>query len=112
MENQLDYVCKELTMTRHKFGSQVPFFGLYGAPWTLLCYMVEGDGSKILLQSDTYVCIGEGQKSDREDILVVCGIDRSTGERWSIDHLGFRFLHCRVIAFRESSKVVSAKRTK
>ena len=67
--------------------------------------MSEGDGSKIIVQSETYFSIGEGQKSDREDVLVVYGTDRSTGERWSTDHLGCRFLDCRDFAFCESLKV-------
>lgn len=55
VEQELDYVYKAITMTRHKLKGRVPLFGFCGAPWTLLCYMVEGGGSKMFVQSKTWV---------------------------------------------------------
>ena len=52
---ELDYVYQALTMTRHKLKGRVPLFGFCGAPWTLLCYMVEGGGSKLFQESKTWV---------------------------------------------------------
>ena len=52
---ELDYVYKAITMTRRKLRGRVPLFGFCGAPWTLLCYMVEGGGSKLFIQSKTWV---------------------------------------------------------
>ncbi|TAQ89810.1 hypothetical protein B7494_g1894 [Chlorociboria aeruginascens] len=52
---ELDYVYKAITMTRHKLRGRVPLFGFCGAPWTLLCYMVEGGGSKLFVQTKTWV---------------------------------------------------------
>lgn len=52
---ELDYVYKAITMTRQKLKGRVPLFGFCGAPWTLLCYMVEGGGSKLFIQSKTWV---------------------------------------------------------
>ena len=52
---ELDYVYKAITMTRQKLQGKVPLFGFCGAPWTLLCYMVEGGGSKMFVQSKTWV---------------------------------------------------------
>ena len=52
---ELDYVYKAITMTRHKLKGRVPLFGFCGAPWTLLCYMVEGGGSKMFVQSKTWI---------------------------------------------------------
>jgi uroporphyrinogen decarboxylase len=43
---RLDYVLKALTLTKKELNSRVPLIGFAGAPWTLLCYMVEGKGSK------------------------------------------------------------------
>ena len=45
-EQRLDYVIKALSLTRKELAGRVPLIGFAGAPWTLLCYMVEGKGSK------------------------------------------------------------------
>ena len=55
IENELDYVYKAITMTRLKLDGRVPLFGFCGAPWTLLCYMVEGGGSKMFVQTKTWI---------------------------------------------------------
>ncbi len=46
VEETLDYVMKALTMTKKELNGRVPLIGFAGAPWTILCYMVEGKGSK------------------------------------------------------------------
>lgn len=43
---KLHYVTDALTMTKQALNGAVPLIGFAGAPWTLLCYMVEGKGSK------------------------------------------------------------------
>ena len=43
---RLDYVMKALTLTKAELNGRVPLIGFAGAPWTILCYMVEGKGSK------------------------------------------------------------------
>lgn len=45
-EDKLKYVLDALTLTKQALNSRVPLIGFAGAPWTLLCYMVEGKGSK------------------------------------------------------------------
>jgi uroporphyrinogen decarboxylase len=52
---ELGYVYKAITLTRHKLKGRVPLFGFCGAPWTLLCYMVEGGGSKLFVQTKTWI---------------------------------------------------------
>jgi uroporphyrinogen decarboxylase len=52
---ELDYVYKAITLTRHKLKGRVPLIGFCGAPWTLLCYMVEGGGSKLFIETKTWV---------------------------------------------------------
>jgi uroporphyrinogen decarboxylase len=42
----LDYVMKALALTKKELNGRVPLIGFAGAPWTILCYMVEGKGSK------------------------------------------------------------------
>ncbi len=46
VEEKLDYVMKALTLTKKELNGEVPLIGFAGAPWTILCYMVEGKGSK------------------------------------------------------------------
>jgi uroporphyrinogen decarboxylase len=55
VQAELDYVYKAITLTRHKLQGRVPLIGFCGAPWTLLCYMVEGGGSKMFVQSKTWI---------------------------------------------------------
>ena len=45
-EESLRYVYDALTLTKKELNGRVPLIGFAGAPWTLLCYMVEGKGSK------------------------------------------------------------------
>jgi uroporphyrinogen decarboxylase len=44
--DELGYVFRALEMTRTALAGRVPLIGFAGAPWTLLCYCVEGHGSK------------------------------------------------------------------
>lgn len=46
IEEKLDYVMKALSLTKQELNGEVPLIGFAGAPWTILCYMVEGKGSK------------------------------------------------------------------
>jgi uroporphyrinogen decarboxylase len=45
-ENNLQYVYDAVRLTRKELASSKPLIGFAGAPFTLLCYMVEGQGSK------------------------------------------------------------------
>ena len=55
IEKELGYVYEAITMTREKLQGRVPLFGFCGAPWTLLCYMVEGGGTKLFKESKTWI---------------------------------------------------------
>ncbi|OAL36685.1 uroporphyrinogen decarboxylase [Fonsecaea nubica] len=55
VKKELDYVYKAITLTREKLAGRVPLFGFCGAPWTLLCYMVEGGGTKMFKEVKTWV---------------------------------------------------------
>jgi uroporphyrinogen decarboxylase len=46
VENSLHYVMEALSLTKQELNGRVPLIGFAGAPWTILCYMVEGKGSK------------------------------------------------------------------
>ncbi|MBS1509019.1 MAG: uroporphyrinogen decarboxylase [Bacteroidetes bacterium] len=43
---KLHYVFSAISLTKRELNDQVPLIGFAGAPFTLLCYMVEGKGSK------------------------------------------------------------------
>ena len=45
-EESLKYVYDALSLTKKELNERVPLIGFAGAPWTILCYMVEGKGSK------------------------------------------------------------------
>ena len=46
VEVALDYVMKAIEMTLEKLDNEIPLIGFAGAPWTILCYCVQGQGSK------------------------------------------------------------------
>lgn len=45
-EGDLNYVYDAIRLTKKALNNRVPLIGFCGAPWTLFCYMVEGQGSK------------------------------------------------------------------
>jgi len=46
VDMELGYVFDAITLTRHKLEGKVPLIGFSGAPWTLMAYMIEGEGTK------------------------------------------------------------------
>ena len=46
VEENLGYVMQALTLIKLELNGRVPLIGFAGAPYTILCYMVEGKGSK------------------------------------------------------------------
>lgn len=46
ISEKLHYVMDAITLTRKELNGRVPLIGFAGAPWTLFCYMVQGEGSK------------------------------------------------------------------
>ncbi|KAK3719151.1 Uroporphyrinogen decarboxylase in heme biosynthesis [Vermiconidia calcicola] len=55
VKETLGYVYAAITLTRKKLNGRVPLFGFCGAPFTLLCYMVEGGGSRTFQQTKTWI---------------------------------------------------------
>lgn len=43
---KLNYVYDAIKLTKQNLHNRVPLIGFAGAPWTILCYMIEGKGSK------------------------------------------------------------------
>jgi len=46
VEEELGYVLDAVKMTKEALNDEVPLIGFAGSPWTILCYMVQGQGSK------------------------------------------------------------------
>lgn len=46
IEDRLGYVLEAIRITVKDLNGRVPVIGFAGAPWTIFCYMVEGQGSK------------------------------------------------------------------
>ncbi|TXK72696.1 uroporphyrinogen decarboxylase [Mesonia sp. HuA40] len=46
VEEELDYVFDAIKMTKLALNQEVPLIGFAGSPWTILCYAVQGQGSK------------------------------------------------------------------
>lgn len=55
VKESLKYVYDAITLTRKNLRGRVPLYGFCGAPFTLMCYMVEGGGSKIFRQTKTWI---------------------------------------------------------
>ena len=46
VSTSLDYVMQAIKATKEKLNNEVPLIGFAGSPWTILCYCVQGQGSK------------------------------------------------------------------
>ncbi len=46
VQETLGYVMDAIKMTKQELNNEVPLIGFAGSPWTILCYAVQGQGSK------------------------------------------------------------------
>lgn len=46
VNEELDYVMQAIAATKEKLQDEIPLIGFAGSPWTILCYCVQGQGSK------------------------------------------------------------------
>jgi uroporphyrinogen decarboxylase len=46
IDDTLGYVMAAIKMTKEKLNDDIPLIGFAGSPWTILCYCVQGQGSK------------------------------------------------------------------
>jgi uroporphyrinogen decarboxylase len=60
----LDYVFDALALTKKTLDGRVPLIGFAGAPWTLLCYMVQGKGSKTFDEAKAF-CFTQPETAHR-----------------------------------------------
>lgn len=55
ISQRLHYVYEAITITRHALEGKCPLIGFTGAPWTLMCYMIEGGGSKTMSKAKKWL---------------------------------------------------------
>ncbi|XP_053324697.1 uroporphyrinogen decarboxylase [Spea bombifrons] len=55
VSQELGYVFRAITLTRHKIAGKVPLIGFTGAPWTLMTYMIEGGGSNTMSKAKRWL---------------------------------------------------------
>jgi uroporphyrinogen decarboxylase len=100
VKKELDYVYNAITVTRKKLNGRVPLIGFCGAPWTLLCYMVEGGGTKMFRFVKTWIFkYGNETKALLQKIAELCveylalqvvagaQVCHPTAFDWSLAHL-------------------------
>ncbi|MDX2360905.1 MAG: uroporphyrinogen decarboxylase [Crocinitomicaceae bacterium] len=51
IEDRLGYVTEAIRIANKELDGRVPLIGFAGAPWTIFCYMTEGQGSKTFSES-------------------------------------------------------------
>jgi len=54
VEEKLAYVFNAIKLIKKELNAKVPLIGFAGAPWTLLCYMVQGKGSKTFDEAKSF----------------------------------------------------------
>ncbi len=64
VEESLGYVFDALALTKKTLAGRVPLIGFAGAPWTLLCYMVQGKGSKTFDEAKAF-CFTQPETAHR-----------------------------------------------
>ena len=64
VNEKLGYVFDALKLTKKTLDGRVPLIGFAGAPWTLLCYMVQGKGSKTFDEAKAF-CFTQPESAHR-----------------------------------------------
>lgn len=64
VDHTLGYVFDAIRLIKKELNGRVPLIGFAGAPWTLLCYMVQGMGSKTFDEAKSF-CYSQPELSHR-----------------------------------------------
>jgi uroporphyrinogen decarboxylase len=54
-EESVPFVLETIKILREELPTSAPLIGFAGAPWTLLCYLVEGKGSKTFIEAKSFL---------------------------------------------------------
>jgi uroporphyrinogen decarboxylase len=125
VEEKLGYVFDALRLTRKMLDGRVPLIGFAGAPWTLLCYMVQGKGSKTfdeakafcytqpetahrLLQliTDTTIAYLKGQAAAGADVVQIFDSWGGLLGPEDFENLSLRYIRQIVAAIREEALTI------
>ena len=55
VDSDLGYVFEAIRITKKELNGRVPLIGFAGAPWTIFCYMIEGQGSKTFSEARKFL---------------------------------------------------------
>jgi len=121
----LGYVFEAIRLVKQELNGRVPLIGFAGAPWTLLCYMVQGKGSKTfdeakafcyqqpelahrLLQmiTDTTIAYLRGQAAAGADILQIFDSWGGLLGKKDFENLSLRYIRQIVAALKEELPVI------
>jgi uroporphyrinogen decarboxylase len=125
VQESLGYVFDALRLTKKMLDGRVPLIGFAGAPWTLLCYMVQGRGTKTfdeakafcytqpetahrLLQliTDTTIAYLKGQAVAGADVVQLFDSWGGLLGPDDFEHLSLRYLRQIVAALKDSVPVI------
>jgi len=125
VEETLQYVFDSIKMTKEVLNDRVPLIGFAGAPWTILCYMVQGQGSKtfdkvkafcyqqpeaahLLLQKITDTTIAYLKKKVEYGVDAVQIFDSWGGLLSPADYdlFSFQYIQQIITALKEDTKVI------
>lgn len=125
VEERLAYVFEALRLVKQELGGRVPLIGFAGAPWTLLCYMVQGQGSKTfdgakafcytqpraahrLLQmiTDTTIAYLKGQARSGADVVQIFDSWGGLLGPDDFEHLSLSYIRQIVAALEEEIPVI------
>lgn len=77
---KLQYVFDAITLTRHKLEGKVPLLGFTGAPWTLMSYMIEGQGSKTMSNSKKWLYADKVSSHKLLQLITDVNVDYLVGQ--------------------------------
>ncbi|XKL60259.1 hypothetical protein PGB90_001275 [Kerria lacca] len=80
VKEKLNYVFEAITLTRHNLKGEVPLLGFSGAPWTLMCFMVEGETSSTKSKAKAWLYKYPEESKKLLDLLTDVIIDYLVGQ--------------------------------
>ncbi|XP_065221438.1 uroporphyrinogen decarboxylase [Planococcus citri] len=78
--DKLKYVFDAITMTRYSLKGKVPLLGFSGAPWTLMCFMVEGESSSTKSKAKAWLYKYPEESKKLLDLLADVTVDYIVGQ--------------------------------